>query len=242
MKITMKYFIMLVGLFSLMVACQSGKKKVANLAPNAHQVKAEEVIQTSAYTYVRVLEDENDYWLAINKRDVKEGETYFWSQGAQMDNFTSKELKRTFPMIFFVQDFTDVPITRDQQKLPANAMAAASMAGKQQPPEKPGIKVAPAEGGLTIAGLYAKKNSFDGKTVKIRGEVIKFSKEIMHKNWIHLQDGTKDAGNYDLTVTTLDSVQVGDVVIFNGIISLNKDFGAGYTYEVIMEDAKLLKK
>jgi hypothetical protein len=60
---------------------------------------------------------------------------------------------------------------------------------------------------------------------------------IMGKNWIHVQDGTEAAGNYDLTVTTQGTAKVGDVVVVEGGISLNKDFGAGYKYDVIMEDA-----
>ena len=248
MTSTIKQFILLVFVFSFMISCQTGnKKRVANLSPAAHQVTAEEVIQSTSYTYVRVLADERDYWVAITKMEVKEGETYFWSVGTPMKDFTSKELKRTFPVIFFVQDFTDVPITLDQQLMPSSTMPgsqmpASSMAGKQQAPEKAGIKVKPADGGVTIAVLYAKKNSFGGKSIMIRGEVVKYSPGIMYKNWIHLQDGTKDGENYDLTVTTLDSVQVGDIVVFKGSISLSKDFGAGYTYDVIMEDAKLIKK
>ena len=215
-------------------SCQSGsKKKVENLAPNAHQVIAVEVIQTSGYTYVRVVADKRDYWIATNKMEVKEGETYFWSQGAEMNNFTSKELKRTFPSIFFVEDFTDQPILKKPQ------MPATSMAGKQKPPEKTGITVPRAEDGITVAELYSKRNSFQGKTIKIRGEVVKFSPQIMNKNWVHLQDGTRDGDNWDLAITTQDIVKTGDIVVFEGVIALNKDFGAGYVYDVILEDAKL---
>lgn len=67
---------------------------------------------------------------------------------------------------------------------------------------------------------------------------MKYNKQIMHKNWIHIQDGTDYSGKFDLTVTSMDSVQVGNTVTFKGIIRLNKDFGAGYVYDVIMEEAK----
>jgi hypothetical protein len=33
---------------------------------------------------------------------------------------------------------------------------------------------------------------------------------------------------------------VGDIVTFSGTIALDKDFGAGYKYEVIMENATIL--
>jgi len=234
MKFKIMQIAQIVAILSILGSCHSGsKKKVENLAPDAHQVTAVEVIQTSGYTYVRVVADKRDYWIATNKMEVKEGETYFWSQGAEMNNFTSKELKRTFPSIFFVEDFTDQPILKKPQ------MPATSMAGKQKPPEKTGITVPRAEDGITVAELYSKRNSFQGKTIKIRGEVVKFSPQIMNKNWVHLQDGTRDGDNWDLAITTQDIVKTGDIVVFEGVVALNKDFGAGYVYDVILEDAKL---
>jgi hypothetical protein len=230
------------ALFTLLIlvaaSCNMGSKKAKNLAPNAHQVVAEEVIQTSNYTYVRVTEDDNEYWLAIETYDVKKGETYFWSQGGEMKDFVSKELKRTFPSIMFVADFTDKPITADTKAGVPGKPQLQSMAGRQTAPEKPGIKVEPVKGGITVAELYAKKGTYAGRTVLIRGEVVRFAADIMKKNWAHIQDGTKDASGYDLAVTTKDTVKVGDVVVFEGVIAVNKDFGHGYTYEVIMEDAK----
>ncbi len=224
------------GMFVMLaISCGTGNKRPENLAPNAHMVKVEEIIQTSMYTYARVTEEGNEYWVAINKADLKEGATYYWSQGGEMTNFTSKELKRTFKSIFFIQDFTDQPITKPVQTAPQ------SMAGKQQVPEVAGISVQKVEGGITVAELYAGKSSYAGKSVTIRGQVVKFSPAIMNKNWIHLQDGTKDGNNCDLTITTADTVKVGAVVILQGKVSLDKDFGAGYIYPVIIEDA-IVKK
>lgn len=239
MKIKIKLIVLITGFFVFVLSCSSNKdSKDSNLAPNAHKVKAEEVIQTSNYTYVRVLENEKDYWVAIERAEIKEGETYYWSQGAEMNEFTSKELKRTFRSIFFIQDFTDKPITATSEP---KQIPLTSMAGKQQAPEYPGIVVPKAPGGITIAEFYAGKNTLSGKTVKICGKVVRFSAGIMKKNWVHIQDGTKDAGKYDLTVTTQDSVKVGDIVIFEGVASFNKDVGAGYFYEILLEDAKLKK-
>ena len=224
------------GLIVFMAACQSGgPKKVENLAINAHQVTAGEVIQTSRYTYIRVIEDDRDYWVAINKAEIKEGETYFWSEGMEMRNFTSPELKRTFESVFFVQDFTDQPITTDRP------VPAPTMGGKQPVGEQGGISVERAEGGMTVGEIYAKKSELAGKKATIRGQVVKVSPGIMKRTWVHLQDGTKDGGNFDLTITTQEVVGVGDVVTFEGTVSVNKDFGAGYYYNVILEDAVLKK-
>lgn len=236
MKIQFRLFVLITGIILLIFpSCNfNSNTEDSKLLPNAHKVKSEEVIQGSRYTYIRVTSDDNDYWIAINKADVKEGETYYWSAGTEMKNFTSKELQRTFPSIFFVQDFTDQPITATSGP---GQMTTSPMAGKVQAPEYQGIVVPKAPGGITIAELYGNKESFNGKPVKICGKVVKYSAGIMNKNWVHIQDGTKDGDKFDLAVTTLDSVKVGDVVIFEGVIALNKDVGAGYFYDLIMENA-----
>jgi hypothetical protein len=239
MKIRLKLPLLLTGILFIVLSCNSGKdSKSIKLAPNAHKVVAEEVIQGTSYTYARVSSDESDYWIAINKADIKEKETYYWSIGTEMKEFTSKELKRTFRSILFVQDFTDKPITESEGPQPA---PATSMAGKQEAPEYPGIVVPKAVGGLTVAELYSGKNTLNGKKVKICGKVVKFSGGIMNRNWVHIQDGTKDKDKYDLTVTTLETVKVGDVVIFEGVVSVGKDIGAGYFYDVLIEDATVVK-
>ncbi|MCK9421587.1 MAG: GW dipeptide domain-containing protein [Bacteroidales bacterium] len=232
MKIRIIFFVLFIGFAAMMISCGlSNRKKAANLSPNAHEVVAEEVIQTSRYTYVRVSADNQEYWVAITKADIKEGKTYYWSNGAEMKEFTSKELKRTFQSIFFVQDFTDQPITT------TNPVPAPQSGGKQPPIEHEGILVPRAEGGVTIAELSSKRSSLAGKTIKIRGEVVNFAGGIMKKNWVHIQDGTRDGNKFDLTITTQDSVKVGDVVLFEGLVTLEKDFGAGYFYDIIVEDA-----
>jgi hypothetical protein len=237
MKIRISFYTMVTGFILFIVSCNPGKNaNDSNLAPNARKVIAEEVIQGSRYTYVRVAGDTGEYWVAISKADVKEKETYYWSIGAEMKEFTSKELKRTFRSIFFIQDFTDKPIT-----VPGTPkMPLTSMAGKQQAPEYPGIVVPKAKGGVTIAELYAGKNSMQGKIVKVCGKVVKYSGGIMDRNWIHMQDGTKDNGKFDLAISTKDSVKVGEIVTFEGKIAIDKNIGAGYIYEILMEDARLV--
>ena len=88
--------------------------------------------------------------------------------------------------------------------------------------------------------MFENKQNYAGKKIKIKGEVTKFSSGIMGKNWVHFQDGTAFEGAYDLMVTSQENVLVGDVVVFEGIITLDKDFGAGYFYKVIMEDAVIV--
>jgi len=233
MKMRLNLFILLAGIIVLAASCKPKNTADENLAPNVHKVTAEEVIQTSNYTYIRVSEKGNENWLAIVKQEVEKGKSYYYVPGIEMNNFVSKELKRTFPSILFVDKFSDQPIT-------AKITLADSLKGKQAPVAKEGIKVEPAKGGITIAELFANKESYAGKTVKIRGEVVKYTADIMKMNWVHIQDGTRSGDSFDLTVTTNDVTKVGDVVTFEGTVSLKKDFGAGYYYEVIVENAKLL--
>ena len=149
-----------------------------------------------------------------------------------MNKFHSKELDRDFDRIFFLETLSATPMVRE------NPMAGNSKSGRQIVAEKQGISVDRSEGGITISELYANRKSYAGKSVKIRGEVVKFSPDIMNRNWVHVQDGTKDGNDYDLVVTTHDSIPTGETRIFEGMISLDVDFGSGYKYDVIMQDAR----
>lgn len=128
----------------------------------------------------------------------------------------------------------------EKDKAEGMGMGQAS-AGSKVALEKANVSVVPCEGCLKIADLLAGKKDFAGKTVKIKGSVTKFNAEIMGKNWVHLQDGTESEGVYDLTVTTDKVVSVGDIVTFEGKIILDKDFGYGYFYSILMEDGKIVQ-
>ncbi len=205
--------------------------------PNMHEVKVEEVVQTSAYTYLRVSENGAEKWIAVSRQEAAAGEVYYYEQALEMNNFKSKELDRTFETIYFVQEISKQPISEAAavENLHGNTMGKVSTAQKE------GISVAPAESGLTIAKLYGSKSDYSGKKIKMKGQVVKVNEEVMGKNWVHIQDGTSDGDHFDLTITTLEKVAVDDVVTFEGTITLDKDFGYGYAYELIMEDATLVK-
>lgn len=233
MKMKLNLFILLAGILIFTASCKPKSTADENLAPGVRKATAEEVIQTSNYTYLRISEDGNENWIAIGKQEVEKGKSYYYIPGIEMNNFVSKELNRTFPSILFVDKFSDQPIV-------AKISIADSAKGKQEAVAKEGIKVPKAEGGITIQELYANREKYAGKTVKISGEVVKYSAEIMNTNWVHIQDGTKSGDSFDLTVTTNDVTKVGDVVTFEGTVAVKKDFGAGYYYEVIVENAKML--
>jgi hypothetical protein len=204
------------------------------VAPAAAMITGvvEEVIQGTSYTYLRIKQDDRDIWVATTRQEVEVGKTVSFAGGLEMKNFPSKELQRTFDSIYFVGNVMDG----------STASPAAQGAPHQMKPtlEKQEISVEPAEGGITIGDLFTNKDTHADKTVLIRGQVTKVNRAILEKNWVHLQDGTSgSAGKFDLTITTLEQVNVGDIVTFEGKIVLNKDFGAGYKYDVLMEDARL---
>ena len=205
-----------------------------------HSIASSEVLQTSQYTYIHGSENGKDVWIAVAKMDAKVGKTYYYKGGLPMLDFASKELKRTFKEVFFVDFISDKPLP-PEQSAPATAQAPAAVAkGTTSDTEKMEVKLNHSKEELTIAKLYENKKLYADKTVKIKGKVTKFNSGILKRNWIHIQDGTDYKGKFDLAITTDQEVKVGDVVTVEGIIYLEKDFGFGYFYDVIMENAKLV--
>lgn len=127
----------------------------------------------------------------------------------------------------------------------AMAQAQPSMPADHPMPAAPSETVdltgiARAEGGKTIAEIYSEKAELAGKPVSVRGKVVKVNANIMDRNWIHVRDGSGAEGTNDLTITTTGTPPaVGDTVLVTGPVVLNKDFGMGYEYDVIVEDAEV---
>jgi len=230
----MKLIYLLISLAILTVSCESNnstkKNKIKN--PNQHEVVVKEVVQTSSYTYLLLEEENAQYWAAVSKAEIEEGKTYYYDSFMEMKDFPSKELNKTFESIYFLSDLSTQPIPSVEE------MAEQQHTGKVATGKNETISVAPVEGGISIEELYKKKNDYADQVVTVTGQVTKINTGIMGKNWLHIQDGTTEGENYDLTITTDDIASMGDVVIFQGKISLNKDFGYGYAYDVLMEDAE----
>jgi hypothetical protein len=185
---------------------------------------------------------------------VETGSTVTILNPMPMDGFESQTLKRKFDHIVFG---SLAPTgTETAAAAPAGMMGGApaevpaSMAAQHAqaatgPEVTEKISVAKAEGadGRTIAEVFAQRAALKGKTVAIRGKVVKFNSAIMGKNWIHLRDGsgTEAGKDFDLTVTTNDPATKGDVVVVKGVVAIDRDFGSGYTYAVLVEDAKVTK-
>ena len=199
-----------------------------------------ETMNASRYTYVQIDTGKEKIWAAGPTAAVKVGDGVSIGVSQPNKNFYSPTLKRKFDALYFVE-----AITPSGSACPVGATGAPAL-----PPGHPAIPMAgeksatnaveaiqKPEGGKTVAEIWDAKSALSGKPVVVRAKVIKFTPNIMGLNWLHLRDGTGSEGRNDLTVTTKSVVTVGQVVTASGLLSTGKDFGAGYKYDVIMEDA-----
>jgi len=201
--------------------------------------KVLETMDAAGYTYVQVDTGTETFWAAAPQFAVKAGDDVVVPEGMPMPDYHSKTLDRTFDMVYFVPSVMVGGAAGMTGEMPAGhpPMTGGNTKVDTTDVDLSGIKA--AEGGQTVADIFAKKADLTGKPVKVRGKVVKFSPEIMGKNWIHVQDGTGEAGSNDLTVTTSAMAQLGDTVVVSGVLATDKDFGYGYAYDVIIEDAEV---
>jgi len=193
-----------------------------------------EVLETmngGGYTYVQVKSESGVIWAAGPQTSVKVGDRVNLGDGMLMSDFHSETLDRDFEEIYFVGS---IEVVGGGGSVPA--MASAHGAGDAPAAVEIGT-VKKADGGSTIAELYAGKSDLAGKPVLVRGRVVKYTANIMGRNWLHIQDGSGEGGTGDLTVTTNGTAKIGDLVLVKGTAAVNKDFGAGYSYELIVEEA-----
>ncbi len=94
----------------------------------------------------------------------------------------------------------------------------------------------------TVAALNQEKTALAGQTVSAQGKVVKVNNGIMGRNFIHIQDGTGDANSNNLIVTSKQTANVGDLVAVSGKVVLNRDFGGGYMYPLLIEEASVTAK
>jgi len=200
-----------------------------------HKVVVNEVVQAGEYTYLNVSEKRKKIWLAVPAIHVNTGDKLSYIGGLEMTDFFSKELKRTFPSLILLENV-------NTEEIPG---AKNGSINSQYTPvvktEKIDISIEPGEGCISIAKLLESKSVYSGKIIRVKGKITKYNPAILNKNWIHIQDGTQFNGGFDLTITTDSQLVVGDTATFEGTITLKKDFGYGYFYDVIMEDGKQIK-
>jgi len=211
-----------------------------------------ETMDSGGYTYVLLTTTGGEVWVAAPKTVVKVGQKIAFAPGMVMKNFKSETLNRTFDEVVFSPGVIGAgsqamasgggcPLDRKNKSGGmGGGMAAMGSSGRVVVPPLD-LKIAKAEGdnGYTVIELYTKGKELDKKKVRVHAKVVKVSPNIMGKNWIHLQDGTgePEKGTHDLVATSQDMPTVGEIVTIEGVLYSDKDFGAGYRYDVIIEEA-----
>jgi starvation-inducible outer membrane lipoprotein len=236
----MKYFTLLFLItIGLLTGCKDAekakpakqKKTIESVisSSNTHQVIVLEKIEAGGYIYLKVSENDKEYWMAIPGRPIKIGATYYYDQGMEMGKFESKSLKRTFENIVFAQG-----VREDKDDIKTIKKRTINKGTSKV------VNIDKATNGIRIAELFENPEAYKNKQVIIKGQVVKVNNGIMGVNFMHLQDGTKGNGQFDVTVTSNHRFKVGNVVTIKGTVVLNKDFGAGYSYDVLIEKAIIL--
>ena len=234
-------------LATAVVGCQSktpepGKTPISQAPAEAPAELAGPVIEqlnAPPYIYVRIKTAKGDVWAAVPEGKVENGAVVTVLNPMLMTKFESKSLKRVFDEVYFG---TLAPASAGSRS-PTGTSSAGT------PPSAAPVTAGKAEKATgadarTVSELWAQSASLVGKTVSIRGTVVKYNEGVMGKNWIHLQDGSGDAkqGSNDIAVTSLDGAALGETITIKGTVHTKRDFGAGYSYAVIVEDAKVIRK
>jgi hypothetical protein len=245
-----KHFFVLLAVLALAIGCQDKSPKTEEQPVQEKSVVDEsagggfsgtvaETIKVERYTYVQVDTGKEKIWAATPEFHGQVGDKVIVSEGLVMKNFHSNTLERDFELVHFVGAISSGKNDQDMEQGVQMPGGHPPMGGKVIKPQIDVSKVEKAEDGKTVAEIFAAKEDLAGKGVLVRGKVVKFLPQIMGKNWLHLQDGSGSEGTNDLTVTTSSVAEVGDMVLVDGKVSVNRDFGYGYSYEVLVEDAEI---
>ena len=244
------YLIVLMTILSLAVGCKQEaakvveqpvpeKTKTAQSAVGGFTGMALETIKADRYTYVQVDTGSEKIWAATPEFLGKVGDTVVVPKGLAMQNFHSKTLERDFEVVYFVGAITVAGNDQGPSQMAQTSFMHPPKSDKGSKSQTEVSGITRAKDGKNVAEIFAGSGELAGKQVMVRGKVVKFLPQIMGKNWLHLQDGSGVEGTNDLTVTTETTVKVGDVVLVSGVVSVDRDFGYGYEYEVILEDAEV---
>ena len=207
-----------------------------------HQVVVNEILPTPKYIYLNVTEGDESFWIATAKQEVEVGQKIFYKGGLLKTNFESKEYNRVFDKVYLVSKI--VTAGHGVQGINKNSSTISSDKKTKSNDETKSDKTnAPRNitknGSIKISEIIANPKNYEGKIIQVSGECEKVNYNIMGKNWIHLKDGSKD--EYDFVITSEVQIPEGHVVTMKGKVYLDKDFGAGYRYDIIIEEGEIVQ-
>jgi hypothetical protein len=221
-----------------------------------------ETIDARQYTYLRLQTASGEVWAAVPKTEIAVGAEAQIVSAMWMENFKSATMNRTWPRIAFgvlagpSAPQAAQPASRSAGMFAQAAMGTSAPVGTSAPMGKPAVAGSSAgpvvdaaisvpratgKNARTIAEVYAQRGALQDQVVRVRGEVVKETDGVMGKNWIHLRDGTGKGALGDLAFASGDGSAVGETVVLSGVVHLNRDLGAGYHYDVLIEDVHVEK-
>ena len=230
-----------------------------------------ETMNSSGYTYLLLDTAQGKIWVAIPETQIKTGQVVTCAPGMTMKNFVSKTLNRSFENIVFSpgldKGVAPTAVTAkgkegagfdaalqaegsNQKPTPdavvaggANMGPSTGSAGAVVPSTDVNVNKATGANSYSVGECFEQAKELNTKTVRVRGKIMKISRMIMGKNWLHIQDGTGNPlkNQHDLVVTTQEEPAENTIVTVEGALSANRDFGAGYKYDAIIENAKVEK-
>ena len=242
----------MISLLPLAGYCADAEKPVqpavSSARPAAEKPKDEspvtgKVLQTmdgGGYSYVLLKKANGDkVWLAVPQTKIELGAQLSFKPGMEMVSLESKSLKRTFDRIIFSEGLVNGKEAKSGKKVAKKS--PGSKGSVEMASEKIKVKKATGPNAYTIGELYKLKSKLNKKKIVVNGKVVKVSSGIMGKNWIHIQDGSGDPKKktHNLVVTSQSVPVLGEIVTVRGTLYSNKDFGGGYKYDVIVEQAEL---
>ncbi len=228
-----KYFLFTLFSVLLLFSCGKSNSQEVKLPEGTHKIKVVEYTNASGYTYILASENGKEFWIAIRQMPVEKGDVLYFTEAMEMKNFTSKSLGKTFEKILFVNEVSKSPdiVSKTKKDILSSAHTTVKSGTKTD------VKVEPLPDGVTVKEIYEKSKELSGKKVKIKGVVTRYNANIMGRNWIHIQDGTSFNNHADITVTSNQETREGETVIVEGVLATDRDFGAGYRYDAIIENA-----
>lgn len=251
MKLLHLTLITLLSTFTYAVEGQAHAKAETTTA-QTHKIyygKILEIKPAMGYKYLKIDENGTQLWVAIANAPVAIGDKIGYDKKTMMQNFQSKTLNQKFKEIFFA---SDVYLPKKVQKPQSMKAMLGLSPSKKDPHAGMGRDMTPTEEGKTAAQPFVKKDAYTveeihmwrkdlkDQTISIKGSVFKVSHAIMKLDWVHLGDGTGNEKKLtdDLVFTAASTtINQGDKVIATGKVIVDKDFGYGYFYKVIIQDA-----
>lgn len=227
-------------------ACKGGPEQhdITPMAGPVHQDAAEEgiliglkkveVLNVSPgekYQYAEVREGDKTYWLAVSKQELRAGDTYFYNEALLRTQFESTDLQKVFDTLLLVSRLVPEGM-ENELKAPLHKAHPGGQGG-----EIPAADQAPAP--LELAELLNNPSAYENRWVEFSGTCVKVNEGIMGRNWVHLKALGENGG--EAVLTTQETIEVGQVVRMQALVRLNRDFGSGYKYALLLEEGRRIR-